>query len=82
MTGNYTRVAGVEVAEWDDDEDNHDPVAQRHCTLEEMYYETATGDLVITFEDRDTGRFFDLTIPIKADPDWNELVKSLPTWDV
>jgi len=77
----YDNVAGVEVAEWDDDEDNHDPVEQRHCRLEEMYYEECRGNLVITFEDRDTCRFFDVTIPIKADPDWNDFANSLPTWE-
>ena len=79
MTGNYDNVAGVELAEWEDGAD--DPTEQRHCKLDEMYHDEYRGDLVVRFEDRDTGRYFDLTIPIKADPDWNDLVGSLPVWE-
>lgn len=80
MTKNYKNVAGVEVSEWPEDSDK--PDEQRHCKLEELYYESYSGDLVIRFEDRDTGRTFDVSTPIKADPNWNEFADSLPRWDL
>lgn len=80
MTGNYDNVSGVEVAEFKEDES--EPAEQRHCKLHEMYFETSTGELAVMFEDRDTGRYFSLSIPVKAISDWNEFVNSLPLWDV
>jgi hypothetical protein len=79
MGRNYKKVAGVELGEWP--EDAEEPAEQRHCKLEEMYYEPYSGDLVVRFIDRDTNRTFDLSIPVKADENWNDFADSLPRWD-
>lgn len=80
MVESYENVSGVEMSEWPEDSD--EPDEQRHCKLEELYYEPYSGDLVIRFVDRDSERTFDVSIPIKADPNWNEFADSLPRWDV
>jgi hypothetical protein len=79
MVSNYDNVAGVEVAEFTDESD--EPVEQRHCKIEEFYFEKYSGDLVLTFSDRDTGRFFSVSIPIKPNKDWNDFADSLPRWE-
>lgn len=76
---NYAHIAGVEVAEFLEDES--DPVEQRHCTMRELYYDAGCGDLVLRFEDRDSGRYFNMSIPVKAVKSWNEFAESLPRWD-
>jgi len=80
MTGNYENVSGVELAEWPDEDD--EPAEQRHCELEELYFEPYNGELVVRFVDRRTKRTFDLSIPVKADPNWNEFADSLPRWNL
>ena len=81
MTANYDNVAGAELAEWDARDESDEPSEQRHCKVEELYYESYNGEIVIRFEDRDTGRFFDLSIPVKADDNWNDFADSLPRWN-
>lgn len=80
MSKNYKNVSGVELSEWPEDAD--EPAEQRHCKLEEMYFESYNGDVVIRFVDRETERAFNLSIPVKADENWNGFVSSLPRWDV
>lgn len=78
MVKNYDINAGVEFSEWTGGEE---PENQYRSKLEECYYDPHTGDLVITFTDRDSDRFFDLSVPVKAVSEWNEFADSLPRWD-
>ena len=80
MVANYDNVSGVEMSEWPEDSD--EPDEQRHCKLEEMYFEDYNGELVIRFVDRDTNKTFDLSIPLKADKKWNDFADSLPRWNL
>jgi hypothetical protein len=81
MTGNYDRNFPVTVTEWDNDSDDTEPAKVRDCSLEEFYYDRHRGDLILTFNDDEAERFFDVAVPIKPVSDWNEFVEGLPTWD-
>jgi hypothetical protein len=79
MVGNYDVNVNVEFAKWS--ADSPDPIEQQRCQLEECYYDPASGNLVLTFEGRDTDEFFDVSVPIVAVNAWNEFANSLPRWD-
>jgi alpha-D-ribose 1-methylphosphonate 5-triphosphate synthase subunit PhnH len=76
MVGNYDIDAPVEMAAWPNE--GTEPDEQRMCKLSELYFEPATGDVVLTFEDRETGRFFDVSVTVKAVEKWNEFATNLP----
>ena len=48
-------------------------------TLDELYYESYSGNLCVTAQIED--EYVSLEIPVKADKDWNEFVESLPKWE-
>lgn len=77
MVGNYDVDAKVEMAVWEPGDDP-DPDEQYICTLEELYFGPANGELVLTFEDRDTQKFFDVSVSVKAVEEWNDFVNGLP----
>jgi len=77
MVGNYDVNATVELSEWLPEYE--DPNDQFICNLEELYFDPRNGDIVLTFEDRATERFFDVSVSVKAVEEWNDFVRGLPT---
>jgi hypothetical protein len=74
---NYSSIRGVDASLWNGEVEGpewDDPSAR----LEELYYDDATGSLVVMI-DTDKGTV-SLDVPIKACPRWNEFVDSLPRW--
>jgi len=82
MSENYNRRMHVSMTEWTDESTPENPDEHRDCLLEECYFDSHSGDLVIRFYDRDTDRSFDLSIPVKPIEKWNKFVESLPQWDL
>jgi len=79
MVGNYDVNATVEFSEWLPED--AEPNEQFICNLEEFYFEPSNGDVVLTFKDRATDRFFDVSVSVKAVEEWNEFVNGLPEID-
>ena len=74
---------GVKYSRWEPDiseETYEEPkVDTTDATLDELYFESYSGELNVTVETPDG--YVSIQIPVKADRDWNEFVGSLPTWD-
>lgn len=79
----YDNQRGVSYSRWtpDIDEENHDEpeTDQSDAVLDELYFESYSGDLNVTVETDDG--YLSLKIPVTARIDWDKFVNSLPQWD-
>jgi len=49
------------------------------AVLNELYFESYSGNLCVTVDTGD--EYVSVEIPVKADKKWNEFADSLPRWD-
>ena len=78
----YKRVnRGVRYSRWDaNDETPEEPVyEEQNGKIEEMYFDSRTGNIHINVIADDEHIFLD--IPVLPNGQWNGFVDSLPKWD-
>jgi len=81
MSGNYSRVDGVDVSKWGPESEADEPIEEFTGEIEEFYFEESRGRLILTVVHPDGETVTNIQIPVSARNSWNSFVDSLPTWD-
>lgn len=77
VTATYREIHGVEVDEYQDDDDTEGPTLESMAKVEEMYIDE--GRLYISLVNDDRALY--IYIPIQPTQGWDEFVDSLPRFD-